>query len=364
MKRPLLLALLIAALFAGCRKKLYTGPDASLGSGNNTPYFVKPWRKISFPDFNDVRCFAIFNGQLYAGGGFENSMDYDFLVKVHGIPYGDYTYPDTYTGGFDYIQRVTDNFYDFGTLVGIRSMKVIDGKLYIGGKFRYQASDNWNDLMYMDADGSFHPVGFSQYTNTQLVNDVGVYDNHPLICGNFTSNSVTDYVCGIQNETATAMADLNGVTYDSEVYHNTLYVVGDQDQIVRWNGSDWTSVAYPGKTLTDKIYSVTVVNDELYFLGDFAGNTVLKKYSETAGWSDDLSITSFSVPNFARLQVFGGHVFIIGKDFKSNNVTGSIWRYSTDGSWERFGNLTNRVYDVILFDGKYFAAAEDGLYLY
>jgi len=369
MKIYYFLLLLLLVGLSSCRKKIYSGNESIVDPNNNTAYFVKPWRKISFPDFNDVRCFAEFNGDLYVGGGFENSMDYDFLVKVKSLGYDGYTYPDTYTGGFEYIKQVTGDFYDLGNLVGIRSLKVINNRLYIGGKFRYQGNGNWYDLMVLDADGSFHYVDFPHNSfGSETVNYIGEFNNNPLICGNFTKSTqnpvITDYVTSIVNDVAVGMADLNGVTYCSEIYQGELYVVGSQDQIVKWNGTDWTEISYPSKTATDKVYSVKVYNNELYFLGDFTGSSVLKKYSPETGWSDDLSMTSFSVPNFSRLKVYDGKLIIVGKGFKSNNVQGSIWMYGVTNSWQRFGDLTSQVYDVILFDGKYFAAVEDGIYLY
>lgn len=367
MFRNLILIVVVIILF-GCRKEISIDPTSTVGDSNTTAYLVKPWRKISWPDFNDVRCFAVFQGELYAGGGFENSMDYDYLVKIADRPYSGYTYPDTYTGDFQYIEQLNADFNDWGSPDGIFTLKVIGDKLYLGGDYRY-GNDSY-DLMYIDQNHSFKLVDFlpNGGSGSTVINFIGNYNNDPIICGNFTSNTgnsiVTNYIEKIQNNVAVGMADLNGVTYGSEVYHDELYVVGSQDQIVKWNGSSWESISYPGKTLTDKVYSVKVFNDELYFLGDFAGNVVLKKYSESGGWSTDISITSYSVPNFSKLQVFDGHIFIIGKDFTSENKTGSIWRNSIDGKWQRFGNLTSKVYDVILYSSKYFAAVEDGIYLY
>jgi hypothetical protein len=366
MIKKILLILPLIVLFSSCRKEV-SEEVTSTETGVNTSYFIKPWRKISYPYLVKVRSFAIFNDQLYMAANDTYGFSEDsYVYNLKSVGYAGYTYPDTYTGGFEYIDELFE-FNNFASPVGVSSMRTINNRLYIGGDFRY--GNDYYDLIYLEADLSVHSVGFSHASfSSVMIHNIGEYNGDPIICGNFNATVNTEFFTShvelIQNNAAVGMASLNGAAYDSEVFDGELYVVGQSDQIVTWNGSSWTAVNYIGKTITDKVYAVEIHNSELYFLGDFAGTSVLKKYSTSTGWSDVDGITSFSVPTYSTLKVLDNELFVVGRYFQSEGVEGSIWKLNALNQWRKFGDLTLQIRDLVKFKSKYYAAAEDGVYLY
>lgn len=352
-------------MFSSCRKEIPEEPVSNIDA--NTAYFVKPWRQISLPDFKKGRAFAIFNEELYIAAqfGFDGGTDH-YLYKLSSLPYTDYTYPDAYTGDWGYFKSVFE-FNDFGSPQGVFAMKVINNRLYIAGDFR--VNNGQYDVIYLDASGGKHTVGFSSSTfGSTVVNHIGVYNGDPLLCGNFVSSGntqfLTDYVELLENNNAVGMADLSSTAHDSQEYNGDLYVVGDLDQIVKWNGSGWDPVVYPNNSSSDRVYSVEIFNSELYFLGDFSGNEVIKKFSPTDGWTSFANLTNFVVPNYSELRVLNGELYVIGKGYMSEGIKNSIWKYAGGDTWQQFGNLTNIVWDVTYFKNKYYAGTEDGVYIY
>jgi hypothetical protein len=357
----------ILILFTNCRKEIEEGTYTT-STTKNTQYFVKPWRLISFPSFSKGRCFEIFNDKLYiaASKDFSGFGEDHILYRINAHNYSGYIYPDSYSGSWDYFEEVFE-FNDYGNPQGVFTMNVLDNKLYIGGDFRYGNNDY--DLLYIDNNEVVHSVLFSNSSSSSnVINHIGVYNDNLVVCGNFTANNnslfSTNFVELIQNNVAVGMANLNGTTHDSQVFENELYVVGEQNQIVKWNGTDWEQVIYPGMSNADRIYSMEVFNDELYFLGDFWGAQVLKKYSSSEGWSELSGLTNYNIPTFAKLRVLDAELFVIGQYFKNNNLEGSVWRYEGNDEWRKFGDLKKDVKDIIKYKSKYYAVADDGVYLY
>lgn len=362
--RTILTIVIITTVFllVGCRKEVSPAIYTTIESTNEL--YVKPWRKISTPYHEQVRALCIFQGELYFSCFYTIGFIPEYYIfRLKSLPYDEYTYPETSTGSFDYLEKVHE-INDFGT--GVNTMQTIGGRMYIGGDFRLSSSIY--DLVFMNSNNSLVSANLSQSSfHVQELNEVIEYNGGVLVCGDFNANQNnplnSNNIEYLQNGAPVGMADLSGTTHDAHKFEGDLYVVGELDQLVRRNSNGWTPIDYPGKTATDRIYSIESLNDELYILGDFAGSQVLKKYSSTQGWTEINELTSFNVQRYSQLLILNNELFVVGRYFEKDGFSASIWRMQGN-SWTPFGNLTQEVRDVEYYQSKYYAAASDGLYVY
>lgn len=164
--------------------------------------------------------------------------------------------------------------------------KEVNGRLYAGGIFSYADGEIANSIAYWEND-AWHSMGFPTWDSGDVpfVFAIEYYDGKIWAGGNFYSIIDGQY-CGDlaywdstgwhvpeQGLNSGASSDIG----DMIVYHDDLYVCGDFTKgggyagtmIMRLHNGQWESVGDPFSYYCGRIFSMKVINDELYVVGNF-----------------------------------------------------------------------------------------------
>jgi hypothetical protein len=191
-------------------------------------------------DINFVRAIKFFNGELYVGGKFHDSLNNPMnIARYDGNTWK--SVGDGLTGSF----------------AGVNDMEIYNDELYVAGVFKKSEGNPDNNIARWDGE-EWHEVGGG--------------------------------TAGIGNGSSQI--------YDLHVYNNELYAAGifsfaggvPAQRIAKWDGQQWCGL---GSTFDNVISGIGVYNNELYIGGGFwtiDGDSILRiakwiggNYTDTCG---------------------------------------------------------------------------------
>lgn len=241
----------------------------SLSSGINTHDILN---NPNNPFGTLINCIR-YNGKLLVGGIFQSigGKNASYLATWDGarwdsLPFRAFDFQNTNAGVYSFI-----NFQN---------------KLYIGGVFDTIQGQPANGLATYDATG-FHPVSLP--LNSQAyINTMSIYNGELYIGGVFTSSSNASDRC-ILKYNGTNWTSVGGGIKGNQCYimsmiplNNELYVGGyfyqvdgNADNVVmKWDGSSWHSAGWGANTDNGSVQKMLLYHDNIYAFGRFgqAGN--------------------------------------------------------------------------------------------
>ena len=264
------------------------------GGGPNPPLFVVApnnyglfaWDGSSFLSFGGdvgfVKCMAIYNGQLYAGGAFQK-MGSD---SVTNLARWDGTHWQTLGTG---LIPQGDGYNPKGV---VNSLVVHGGVLYIGGSLMLSGHDTWNSTATWDGTSLqpdrtlFSPISSMIEIGGQLY--ATTTHNNP---GVYRYDAASWYRFGHFADTSI----LTLVQYNGDLICGgdfTHFFTGvNMPGIARWNGTDWVPLgAGLGPQGLCEVTSLAVYNGVLVAAGGFdhAGGIPVHNVAQWDGtqWSD------------------------------------------------------------------------------
>ncbi|MGZ4056364.1 MAG: T9SS type A sorting domain-containing protein [Bacteroidia bacterium] len=308
--------------------------------------YGQSWSAVGSGVDGRVSSFAIFNGDLYVGGEFNNpgGVTPFGLLKWDGVTFD--TLPGTYLLGSCRIEAMT----------------VYNNELYVGGSFCTNCSSTYsiyNNIAKWDGT-SWDSVGRG-FDN--VVYSLAVY-NDSLYAGGDMGMSGTRSVNNIAKWNGSQWLPvpntIGGRVSELEVYKNELYVAGDFDygtigsgSIAKWNDTSWSAVGTGG--INGAVYSLGTYNNELYAGGPYftsAGGVSVNEIAKWNGttWASVGTGIGYDAGDLFALKEYHGSLYS-GGDFNimdGNNIK-SIAEY--DGStWNSVGSgvdSTNIVRDTM-----------------
>lgn len=214
------LAMNTVCCFAVHNGDLYAGGSNSVGQSTVSKWDGTTWTAIeNTPGNKEVYALASYNGELYAGGGFDSfgGITTNYIAKWNGSAWSD-------VGG---------GFINTTMFNSVRALAVYNGKLYVGGNFNSAGTATLNHIASWDG-GTWADVGGGVGGSTAGVQCLVPYDNKLFVGGSYWT--------------------VNGNPANRAAY---------------WDGSAWTIL---GADLYKGARTMAVYNGELYSGGEGAGN--------------------------------------------------------------------------------------------
>ncbi len=228
--------------------------DGGVLPGYRHVYFWNGDTTVILGDYNSgaIRCFAEFNGELYAGGGF-TTMNGDSIRRL--AKWNGNTWTEVGTGLNDRVQ----------------AMEVYDGSLFIGGVFT-SSGDNSQELMHIARwDGStMHAV------DVALNDDVRKMIRGPdglWLAGDFTYSADSSvslqhfaYCSGAEILpliTDVTVQNLNGQSLLVDLGLHGVLAKADLHNERVFGGGEWKKASLPGVNCAAEFQGVTYVGGKM-----------------------------------------------------------------------------------------------------
>jgi hypothetical protein len=321
---------------------------------NNGAVIENPADWVQFTDkaMLDINVMEVFNGELYIGGEFHYESDsIIYIAKINS--------------NGDVIRAINASF----NFTGIYDLAVIDNYLYLVGDFSF-----WNyeiisgrSIIRIDEDGVPEAIDlFDSWSHS--IRDILEYNGDILISGYFDSGDgpsiISKNVELLVDHIPTGMADLPSTVNQMHIHNEDLYVIGTSDVLLqKWTGSGWNLVEYNEDSYWDETYAVQSYQNELYLLGNFSSNTILKKMKVDGTWEDIEVVNSLGgVSISSGFEIINDELYVYGESFTMNGEQASNVIKWNGSSWFNVGQLSASVTDLILFNEKIYAATNTGIY--
>jgi hypothetical protein len=263
----------------------------------------------------NVFAFARYHNDLYVGGTFDSVGN----MKCKGIGVWKGSYWDSM--GVLPFKPYTFNYY-------ISDMAVINDELYFGGAF--DSVNNLPSRCFAKWDGSIlTPIGIPSNITFAYIFSICEYHGYIYVGGNFSTN---------------------------------LYPNDTIQDIMRYDGSNWSSVGGGMKGGSTMIYDMVVYDDELYvggyfFKGDGNTGNHIQKW-DGFSWSEVGGGLGGSSPSVSDLTIFQNKLYAVGTLESAGGIPAQFIA-SWDGTdWCGYGsyfdNIPNvsSVYNDSLFIGS------------
>lgn len=299
---------------------------------------------------NSVYCFALFNGDLYAGGNFTTAGSYsaahvarwngnDWSAVGSGLDNNVLTLADfnnkLYAGGVftGYVQRLDDDW----TIVGggtsdvVNTLLPTDGLLYAGGNFLNAGVKSaphiaiWNDSAWDSLPGGTGVSGGNVYAFANLSSNLyagGAFESAGASITNTRGIAKWDgadwsALSGLslgQSVHALAADSLNSNLYAGGTFDSGFSTTG-ANNIAMWNGANWSPLSTGLGTTGDEVDAIALENvsgsTTVYAGGVFTtagGGLVVNNFAKwsSGNWSS-LNLDS-SNPNGAAKVGFNNRV--------------------------------------------------------
>ncbi|MBA3649331.1 MAG: T9SS type A sorting domain-containing protein [Chitinophagales bacterium] len=251
---------------------------------------------------NDVSCFAIYKGALYAGGHFE--MAYGF--------YGEKDREVNHIARMDTIGR----WLPLGDGINgseVEAMHEYNGDLIAGGFFNTAGDNPVKNIARWDGK-KWHPMKTGLYDpdneNSAYVDAMDTFQNELVVGGEFhQAGSIPCHSIATWSNNTWDTLDYVSTNSVRTIYSafGNLYVSGIiDDGLSAWNGVNWYQLNWGGE---GDIFSFSTYQGHLYAGGIFYqlmdslnsiayldyGNSVTECFSPYAGKSNDITATSASL---------------------------------------------------------------------
>ncbi len=285
---------------------------------------------------NWVEALAVYNGELYVGGGFTlaGGVSANFIARWNGTSWNSVG-TGSGNGVNDYVHELA----------------VYNGELYVGGEFTSAGGVSANFIARWNGT-SWNSVGTGSGNGvSSKVYELAEYNGELYVGGGFTYANWTGSVSTSLN--ANFIARWNGMSWNSvgtgsgngvnsnvyalAVYNGELYIGGEftsaggviANFIARWNGTSWNSVGTgSGNGVNHWVYALAVYNGELYVGGRFTSAdgvsaNFIARWNGTS-WNSVGTGTGNGVNNWVyALAEYNGELYVGGK-FRFANWTGSV----------------------------------------
>lgn len=336
----------VRALFA-YNGELYVGGDftmaggVTLDRGSVAKWNGTTWASVGTglgTSFEGVRSFQLFQGDLYAAGGFSTPSIYGSMARFDGVDWqplpGD---PD-------------------GTIYGTA---VASDRLWAGGYFFSVDGIPADRFSSFDGAGWLQRPGGAQGTNA-VVEAVEVVGNDVYAAGSFgqagpvAANRVARWDGTAWHALSTGTA---GVVYELESIGSDVYAGGfffdmggsPADFVARWDGSTWWPL---GANVSGATYALAASGSDLYAGGSFvfAGGAPASRIArwDGANWYPLGGGVDGEVRDIA---VSGGNVYAVGAFTNAAGAPANrvaVW----DGlTWSPLGSGVNNVAYAVACDG-------------
>ena len=229
----------------------------------------------------EIRCLEVFNGYLYAGGTF---------TIIDGVP-------------ANYIAKWNGTIWQpigLGLIGNVNALKAFDTLLFAGGNFILAGADTFNHIARIDQFDNYFKVGNGHYNNGLDSSGIGADSTADVRC--FEVQNGTLYIGGYFSEA-------NGAPGNA---------------IVSWNGTNYIRMANGITTPGGAVYALKSWNGSLYIGGAFdqadsVSMNNICKYDAPAGIKN--------IRNNMAVQVFpnpAANVVNFNISNANNNLCGTI----------------------------------------
>jgi hypothetical protein len=263
-----------------------------------------------------VRAIAVspYDGAIYAGGTFTGSVNY--LAK--------------YNPGSDSWQSV-----GVGVSGPVYALKFFKGKLYVGGSFATAGGLGANNIVAIDAAGTYSTVGVG--LNGQVNCFEAAPDSAYLYVGgqfsaDFSNTTTLLHVAKTDLVNWTAVG--NGITpvVNCLTMHNSTLYAGTNvftNALYTLSGSTWTSF---GSVTNGNVYAIASHSGNLYIGGDFQQPYFAAARYDGSWHSVGTTLTGFLIRS---MQKIGNYLFI-GGSFTNVGVGGAYYIARIDNPLQPF----------------------------
>lgn len=215
-------------------------------------------------------------------------------------------------------------FYDYSgdKCGGVRTLKLLNGKLLAGGDFLRVNNDTVFGIVYWDGQ-QFTPY-WNYYPESGvtkfLVNDLAFYQNQLFAAGAFDIVGQGSHPALVkfdgQKWVNAGLLGTAGI-FSLEIYKGELYAGGyffeDQgnpgSHIMKWDGQQWHKV---GNGINGRVNDIMVYNDTLYACGNFtqADNQPAMYIAKWDGTNWSKIDDSFFVGEVQTMAVHDGYMYL------------------------------------------------------
>lgn len=352
------LLIVYVALLCSCRKEIEHIPGENYKEFKIEDTIKDPtdlfsglsWSLMSKLGKGNFRAIKSFNRELYIGGVFDLGSDMKGLVKVDEK--GDVI---KVFNNDRYSNKVNDLF-------------VNGDRLYIGGDFWHKPSLFKSFYDFMAIDDKNNEIEIPLFSiSWSFIKKIDSYDNGIVILGDFkpgSGNKVeSENVDLIKNNKAIGMPGFPEEAYSSTVYNNELHVIGEHDNLMKWNEGQWKKIDYYSSRYSDKLRGIASYEAKLYLLGNFFKGGNLQVMEGDGSWSlmENVSVIG-DLGEFSGIKVIDELLFIYGSGITlDGNLTSNVICF--DGKkWRNVGGIKESVQDITMFNGKYIIATKKGVY--
>lgn len=305
-----------------------------------------------------VNALAVYNGELYAGGFFQNSDGHStpYIAKWTGTNW------DTVGSGMD---------------AYVTSMAVYDSALYVGGNFNSAGGNTLASKIAKWNGTTWSAVG---------VGTTAVIEAFTTYHGSLIVGAKIGYIGGITNKCIAAWdgssfsvlgTGMNNYVSALAVYNDSLYAGGSfttagtittASKIAKWNGTAWSELG-TGISASGVVKAMAVYHNELYVGGTFtsAGGVPAVNIAKWNGTSWSAIGTGMNF-NVSCLTVFNGDLYAGGSFTTANGVSANKIARFDGTSWHPMGTGMNTspgspsvqaiaIYDSTIYAGGSFTSA-------
>lgn len=357
--RKILSVCFVLVVLTGCREKINheIGIRQIVEKQDTTNTTVgKSWKKVDNTP-GDVLTIEAFQGKLYLGGNIESDND-AFLYSYDGSN----------------MSNVLK-----GTMISgpISDIETVGNRMWFGGSFSYHEFPNvYENLMYLE-NGKVSGTVFGDWLYSEIFG-LKEYNGDLLVRGYFRKSSLhtgikTSYLELVKGKTNVGFGTdvLTEPINEFAMFNNKLYITGEGNftgsvhMCGYWNGTSWANSGFTTKSsILDNGFGIAEFKNNLYLTHNktwATSSTLVQRFDGTKWY--DMDNVDVSNDKRTHLRVIGDYLYYFGTGLLlDGGLESNILRYN-GSKWEAVGSMFRTVVDVELYDGKLYAATDNGLYV-
>lgn len=361
MKKILYFTFVVALMVSACKKSEDEVVDPTNNNNNNNnsdtttvqkpPFIAGNWNPFNgdtnfYSVDRDVRCFAVYNNDLYIGGEFSNV--YDFKTWTGGSTYG---LPQIVAGTKGIVKwnkanGFTKMPFEININPRINGMTIKDNKLYFVGNI-YNANGNpakgvfsWDGSSVTNYNPTNNTINFIQ--TSSAITSIASFNNKIYVPSFYYSSNGSGSKHLLASFDGTSWATDGGTSPHTQsqmllcVYNNALYIAfGYEGKLYKYDGTILTKIMeVKADGTTGNIQSMYVYKNELYIGGWFysietankttvSANSIAKfnnsSWTSLANGAKDAKIHAITEWD-GKLILGGGNIAQVNNDFYVANI--------------------------------------------